>query len=475
MMSKPFRLGSAVSFVALASVLAACAAPQGRVAASSFGGKADGEVGLATKALAALNSNNVPAAIDFAERAVAKNSDDAGFRALLGNAYFAGGRFWSAESAYKDSLSIYSNQPQVVLKLALVEIALGKTDEAVKFLEAARPLLDPADYGLALALAGRPADAIAVLDPVARSRGSDSRVRQNLALAYAFTGDWTQARTVAAQDVPANQLDARVHQWMQLAKPAKPSDQVAALVGVTPAAVDQGQPVRLALRKPDARLAVAAPTPTPAPATAAASVTVPLPPSRPAVAQSAPVPGPAPQPQFVEAVVAPAPAPEPVVAVAPAPPPANPDRKPAIAEAASPAPVTMAMIAAAAPEAPSAFAAFMPKKPAAKPAKVRKAAAPAPRPAFRNSGPVVQLGAYRTPQYVNAAWGNLTKRYPALRAYLPMRARFVSPKGTYWRLSISGFASQREAIARCQLLKSRGGNCFVRNFAGDAPVQYASR
>ena len=41
-------------------------------------------------------------------------------------AYFAGGRFKSAEGAYKDSLSLYSNQPQVVLKLALVEIAHGK-------------------------------------------------------------------------------------------------------------------------------------------------------------------------------------------------------------------------------------------------------------------------------------------------------------------------------------------------------------
>jgi hypothetical protein len=56
-----------------------------------------------------------------------------------------------------------------------------------------------------------------------------------------------------------------------------------------------------------------------------------------------------------------------------------------------------------------------------------------------------------------------------------MRARFDSPKGVFWRLSITGFANQREAINRCQLLKSHGGACFVRNFAGDAPVQYASR
>ena len=93
-MNRPVRTTSAVSFVALASMIAGCASPQGHVAAAShFGGKADVDVGLATRAMAALNSNNVPMAIDFAERAVGKTPNDAGFRALLGNAYFAIGRF----------------------------------------------------------------------------------------------------------------------------------------------------------------------------------------------------------------------------------------------------------------------------------------------------------------------------------------------------------------------------------------------
>jgi Flp pilus assembly protein TadD len=482
-MTKPFRFGSAISLAALASMIASCAAPQ---QATGFGGKADGEIGLATRALAALNSNDVPTAISFAERAVEKTPDDAGFRGLLGNAYFAGGRFWSAEQAYKEALSIYSNQPQVILKLALVEIALGKSNEAVNFLDAGRSVLDPADYGLAMALAGRTDDALAVLKASARAQGADSRVRQNLALTYALSGDWTNARTIAAQDVPANQLDARLQQWMQLAKPGKASDQVASLVGVTPAARDQGQPVRLALLKPDTRLAQAAPAPTPVPAARNAA---------PAPVQVAQVPAPSAQPlpvqfphtaQFASApALAAAPMPQfAATTLPPPPPPADPQRvaaaKPSAparvvaARAESIAPLTMALIAAAAPEAPSAFAAFMPKKPAhvTKPAKARAAA---PRPAFRNSGSVVQLGAYRSPQYVNAAWSQLVQRHPALRAYLPMRARFVSPKGIFYRLSITGFANQRDAQNRCQALKNRGGSCFVRNFAGDAPVQYASR
>jgi hypothetical protein len=113
--------------------------------------------------------------------------------------------------------------------------------------------------------------------------------------------------------------------------------------------------------------------------------------------------------------------------------------------------------------------------PAAKPAKARTFALARRAPLRGTTGAVVQLGAYGSAQRVSAAWNTLTGRYPALRAYLPMRAQFVSSKGTFYRLSITGFGSQREAQTRCQQLRSSGGSCFVRNFAGDAPVQYASR
>ncbi|HEY8591326.1 MAG TPA: SPOR domain-containing protein [Sphingomicrobium sp.] len=457
-MSRPNRIASAISAIAVASALAGCATPK---VATNFGGSLDENVGLATRAAAALNANNFATAIEFAERAVEKSPNDAGYRALLGNAYFGAGRFRSAEGAYKDSLSLYSNQPKVILKLALIETALGKNGQAIAFLEAGRSVLDPSDYGLALALAGRPGDAVQVLDAAARQRGADATIRQNLALAHALSGDWTQARTVASQDVPADQLDARIQQWMQLASPKSPGDQVAALVGVKPAASDAGQPVRLALVKGDTMLAQAAPNP--APVQVQQATPVPQPeltyvPAPPPVAPAVP------EPRFEQAVVhAPQPQPAPVVEQAAAP---------------APAPVSVAMMAAAAPEAASAFLAFMPKK---KPQARHVAVAPKPRKAAvaqrapKRGDTVVQLGAYRSPEYLDAAWAKLTQRYPALRAYLPLRARFNSPKGTFWRLSIQGFSNQQEAVARCQLLKSRGGNCFVRPFAGDAPVRLASR
>jgi Flp pilus assembly protein TadD len=450
-MSTPLRFGTAVSAAVLASMIAGCATTQVK---TSFGGQAGENVGLATRALVALNAKNVPEAVNFAERAVEATPGDAGFRALLGNAYFAAGRFSSAATAYKDALTLYSNQPRVILKLALAETAIGRSDQAVAFLQAGQSVLDPSDYGLALALAGRPADAIPVLETAARAPGADATVRQNLALAHALAGDWTEARTIASQDVPANELDSRIHQWMQLASPKRPSDQVAALVGVTPAATDPGEPVRFALSKTDTRMASAAPAPAaPAPAPA----------PQPQVAEAAPV---APAPQFAEAIAAPVPAPQmaPAVAVAP------PAPKSLVDQASSLASTTTAMLVTAADKAEATVAAFLPKKaPAAKP-KARHLAA-----AVRgNSGVVMQIGSYHSPQQVSAGWAHLTQRYPALRAYLPLKARFNSPNGTFWRLSVQGFGNEREAIARCNTLKSRGGHCFVRGIAGDAPVEIAS-
>ena len=444
-MNQPLRFSSAASLVVLGSMMAGCAAHQSRVAnMTHLGGKVDGEVGLATRALAALSANNVPMAIDFAERAVAKTPDDPGLRALLATSYFMGGRFHSAEQAYRDSLTLSPDQPQILLKLALVEIAQGKNAEAIAMLKENRGALDPSDFGLALALAGRPNEAIAVLDPAARTTEADATVRQNLAFAHALAGDWTEARTIAAQDVPGGQLEARIQQWMQLAAPKRSSDQVAALVGVTPAVADVGQPAQLALNKGatrEAQLSVPAPA-AKAPVTQAQ------------IAQSVPL---APfKPSFAD-VAATAPA-----AVPPAPPPAR---------------STIATLAASAvSEAKEAISSILPNHPApvAKSVKARVVAA---KPASRvgKSPTVVQLGAYQSSERVLAAWQGAARKYGALKAYVPMSARFASPKGTFYRLSVRGFNSLGEANALCNSVRHQGGSCFVRNFAGDAPVQYASR
>jgi hypothetical protein len=137
------------------------------------------------------------------------------------------------------------------------------------------------------------------------------------------------------------------------------------------------------------------------------------------------------------------------------------------------------MAASAYSEAKAVIAAVLPHStaPTPKPAKPRRAVAVALRPAIRNgnSPTVVQLGAYGSPQRVLTAWDGQARKFGALKAYLPMSARFASPRGTFYRLSVRGFSSVGEANALCNSLRRAGGSCFVRNFAGDQPVQIASR
>jgi len=449
-MTKSNHLGAALTAVSLIAVTAGCAGPDMSRprSASIFGGKVDtANIGLATRAQMALAQNDLDNAIPLAERAVEKSPRDAGFRALLGNCYLAAGRFASAEGAYRDSLSLVAAQPQVVLKLALIQIAQGKNDDARLLLAEAQSMLDPADTGLALALAGDSAAAVALLEGAARSRLADARTRQNLALAYALSGDWTQARNVAAQDVPADQLDARIQQWMQLAQPARASDQVAAFIGIQPVAGDPGLPVRLALHTEEgARQAAAEPVATPA----------------------------------FEGVTAP----QPVAAATPFAdlPAIDAQAEPAMLATAEPVPAVLDAL----PEGPQAAMApvsLANARPALSPAAVRLAEPPvragkvaAKRASAKgNSGVVVQLGAFSSRERIAVAWDRASSKYGSLNDYTPVTARFSGAKGTVYRLAVRGFDSEREAVALCQSLKRAGRDCFVRSASGDAPVQFASR
>ncbi len=466
-MANPMRFGTALTAVGLVGMLAGCSTSGTNAAsrASIFGDKVDSSnIGLATRAAAALEKGDAATAVALAERAVGNTSNDAGFRALLGNAYFAAGRFASAEAAYRDSLTLLPTQSQVALKLVLVTVAQGKNGEALDLLGQLRPMLDPADFGLAMALAGDANGAIAVLDASARQTGADSRVRQNLALAHALAGDWGMAREVASQDVAADQLDARIQQWMAFAKPARASDQVASMVGVTPAAVDPGQPVRLALnaqkdgpRYADAGAVPAADNLSPgAPAAAAdyqapASVAVADAQAEAATEAQAPVEFAAAQAPVNDAPVAVVmPAPVPVVVAA-----AMPNYVPAIEPAVSePAPQQRERVAAVKPT-------------------FRHAALPVGPVASGRS--VVQLGAFSSRSNVAAAWERFAAKYPSLRGRTPATARIAVNGALVYRLSVSGFDSSSDAQGFCSSLKRTGGNCFVRTSAGDRRVQLASR
>lgn len=391
-------------------------------------------------------------ALQDAEALVELSPADVGYRMVLAELYLKNGRFQSAETTFSDVLSLSPGNEKAALSLALAQIAQARNFQAAVTLNQIADSAPPADVGLAFALAGDPQRAIALLEPAARAPGATGRVRQNLALAYALAGDWAKARTVAAQDVSAADLNDRLQQWASFAQPKNSYEQVASLLGVTPVE-DPGQPVRLALVTPAAeeiQLASAEPV-----------AEVPHEPAVAEVPQFAEAPAPvavAVAASSVPAEIAPAPAP------VPAPAPAAPVTRFAQAVQAV-ASLQPAMIRASYASAPS------------RPARAATAKA-APRAEPRKAGSsrfVVQIGAYKSSSQVEAAWTRAHRRF-AIGSYTPLSTVVNLPgKGTFHRLSVSGFATQAEAVRVCGSIRAKGGACFVRVNAGDAPIRWANR
>jgi Flp pilus assembly protein TadD len=471
---------------------------------------------LAEQARAASQRGNHAEALRHAERAVELAPRDAGYRMLLADIYLKNGRFRSAETSYADVIEIDDGNIRANLSVALTQIAQGRSSDALVSLEAVEDRAPAADVGLALALAGQPQRAIALLEPAAREAGANGRTRQNLALAYALAGDWTRARTVAAQDVSPAELNNRLRHWAAMATPSGQAAAVATLLGVTPVE-DAGQPVRLALNAaaPVAFAEAAAPVPVADARDAFAEVEVPAP----VAAVEAPAPEATPVQEvirYAEAPVVVAPAPAPVaLAAAPAPAPAPVAEQPAnwwpapsapAVAAPAPAPVQFAAAApvqapvhAATAEdapAPAAVAAVLSApspvltrtvspaltaRPVYRQAPMNRAAAVSarlPRSAATSVATgnfVVQLGAFADAGNAERAWNAAQSRHGVSRAQ--MRTASVTMGGRQLtRVSVAGFANRAEAVRLCSSIQSQGGSCFVRGAAGDVPnVRWASR
>lgn len=387
-----------------------------------------------------LAKGDTAAAVVAAEASVAATPTTSANRAQLGRVYLEAGRFNSAEAAFADVLAIDPSDGASALKLALVKIALGKGEAARAVLEANRERIGGADYGLAVALSGDADAGVGILEAVTRAPDADAKARQNLALAYALQGKWLNARVMAVQDLSPADADARIVQWMNFVRPAATHDQVAALLGVTPAAIDAGQPTALAFARPSAApvalarvstaaellpAPVAAPEPTPAPV---------------AVAEIAPPPAPV----IVQPTVAGPTAEQLNTAFAEA-------RKVNFAPQREVAQLVPAVVFA--PKAPLVFA--------AKPRPV----APVIR-AASGGRYVVQLGAFGSETQAEHAWARNGKRL-GVASYTPSSARIRVRNVNFVRLSVGGFQSRVAAVSLCERVRHAGGVCFVRLNAGD--------
>lgn len=443
--------------------------------ASAIAPKAEeGAAKLHAEAQALVQQNRLGEALAAVERAVELAPRDTGYRMMLADLYLKNGRFTSAETAYSDVLTLDPASSRAGLTRALAMIGQGKSGEALMELDRLAATTSPSDVGLAFALAGQPRRAIEMLEPAARGPEANGRVRQNLALAYAMAGDWQKARTVASQDLSPSEVDKRVQQWAALATPAAPSSQVAAVLGVSPVE-DAGRPVRLALvtEAPAQQAYVAAEVPA-QPVAAAQPVAVA------ASIAAAPVPmgGPedaapeeAPQafayeaPEHADVFAAPAETAAVEVPVA-----AAKSKETEYVDGARFAAAVNSLV-----EAP--VAVDKPAPPVAKaviaPFKAVKAVVK-PRPA-QGGRYVVQIGAYRNALQVEQAWGRALKRYGFANNEPLSTTVNIPGRGTFHRLAVAGFEHPAQASSLCQTIRAKGGACFVRATAGDAPVQWASR
>jgi len=88
------------------------------------------------------------------------------------------------------------------------------------------------------------------------------------------------------------------------------------------------------------------------------------------------------------------------------------------------------------------------------------------------TGPfVVQLGAFANAGVARDAWQRLSGRVSALGRLKPQGASVPSGSATLYRLSVGGFA-RTDADTLCRVVKTGGGNCFVRMAAGDAVASW---
>lgn len=438
--------------------------------ASAVAPKAEeGAAKLYARAQAAVQQGNLAEALALAERTVELAPRDTGYRMLLADLYLKNGRFVSAEAAYGDVLVLDPANSRAGLTRALTMIGQGKNGEALIELDRLSATASPADVGLAFALAGQPQRAVEMLEPAARAPEANGRVRQNLALAYALSGDWQKARIVAAQDLSPAELGRRLEQWASLANPAAPSTQVAAVLGVSPIE-DAGQPTRLALAPAAPQQQAYAEADVPAPVEAA--------PVQTAAAAPVAVGGPVETvsdaktetyayqpPEHADVFSAPVEtasveAPVEAGSAAPAELPEG-TRFAAAVNSLVESPVQAERTVAPVAKAP--ILAFTPGKAVAKPR-------------VKGAGRyVVQIGAYRNARQVEQAWARAHRQYD-FSGNQPLSTTVAIPgKGLFHRLAVAGFHKPMEAARLCQTIRGRGGACFVRATAGDAPVQWASR
>ena len=442
------------------------------VNASQYGNEASAPEKVAAEAAQQaakfMDKHKFANAVEKAEIAVAAMPRVAEYRALLGQAYLSAGRFVSAETMLGEAASLDPANVRAGLNLALAQTANAHNDRALATLDTYRDRLAAADFGLAAALAGDLEGATRVLEAAVRAPESDAKTRQNLALAYALSNRWREARIMASQDLAGDVLYARMTEWAAMSNPSTASQQVATLLRVTPI-FDPGQPQQLALVPgSDQQVAMAIPARLPEPAAVASFSAE----RAPVFEVSDPTPKSAP---VALAFVEPAPVQPAPVEVADASPVSSTLKMIAGVIWGDSRPVVQAVPASYSRPVPLIRSAARPVKQVVVPAENSMAAQSArPFRPVESGNFVVQLGAFGNEARAQIAWRGAVGHIHELANYGASSARVQVKDASLFRLSVAGFTTRAAASQLCLRIKAAGGDCFVRTVAGDTPLQWAS-
>ncbi|AEI37362.1 tetratricopeptide repeat protein [Zymomonas mobilis] len=178
------------------------------------------------------------AAVVLSEQAYRQQPDNSEIQFKLGRAYLMAGRYLSAWQCFNKLVIREPNNDKARLYMALAAIGSNNRAAAQSIL-APITKIPPVDLGLALALAGNPAAAIAQLEPLSTTPAATPKLRQNLAFAYAMAGRWNEASQMAGRDLPQEQVSARLTRWSNIIQEKDGAAQLQAFIGV-PRAKDYG-------------------------------------------------------------------------------------------------------------------------------------------------------------------------------------------------------------------------------------------
>jgi len=375
----------------------------------------------ASRAEAALAAGHHGQAISHAEAAVLADPQNPAYRAVLGSAYMDAGRFASAATSFDDAMQLGDNSARTALSLALALTGAGKTSEAAALLNDWQKEIATADVGLALALAGQPDRGVHLMSNAIRAGDNTPKMRQNLAYAYALAGRWREARLMAAQDVPADQVSDRIAEWATTSAPEASQARLAKLLDVPASAHDAGQPAQLALANTPSMEQLAS--------EASAGTASELPPLAAADAPAGELP--------------------PLASLDPSAVPARYEAPPV--------------------ERPSNFSSAF-NAAAAVPTAVTQDTSRFVQPGPQRAEPVVaqradgthlvQLGSFASEQGARRAWGIYANRYPELAGHQMVISEAVVKGKRYWRVSAGGYV-RATASSMCGRVRTGGQGCFA--------------